>query len=125
MGCYVYTRQYIFSTCTITVTSSYLFELLQLVPQIDQNAEQQRNLSTAFNTRHNSHNNCGATAQLGLDRLILELLDSRKNKHERRTSMSPAGFEPAIPATGRQHTYAIECTAKGSGLQKLFVTQNN
>jgi len=38
---------------------------------------------------------------------------STHNKHNRRTSISSAGFEPAIPASKRFHTYVLEGTATG------------
>jgi len=31
------------------------------------------------------------------------------------TSVSPAGFEPAIPASERLQTYALDCAATGIG----------
>jgi hypothetical protein len=37
-------------------------------------------------------------------------------KHKRRTSMSSARFEPAIPAIKQLQTYALECTATGIGI---------
>jgi hypothetical protein len=36
-------------------------------------------------------------------------------KHERKTSMPSAGFEPAIPATKRPQTYVFDSTATGIG----------
>ena len=35
--------------------------------------------------------------------------------HKRQTSMYPAGFEPAIPASDRPHTHALDRTATGIG----------
>ena len=37
------------------------------------------------------------------------------NTHKRHTSMSPAGFEPAIPTSERQHTRALDRAATGTG----------
>ena len=37
------------------------------------------------------------------------------NKHKKRTSLSLAGFEPAIPAVKRLQTYALDRTAIGIG----------
>jgi hypothetical protein len=38
------------------------------------------------------------------------------NTHNRQTSMSPVGFEPAIPASKRPHTHALDSAATGIGL---------
>jgi len=38
------------------------------------------------------------------------------NTHKRQTSMSPAGFEPAIPASKRPQTYVLNRAATGIGL---------
>jgi len=35
--------------------------------------------------------------------------------HNRQTSMLPAGFEPAIPASERPQTHALECAGSGMG----------
>ena len=40
-----------------------------------------------------------------------------QNKHNRRTSMPSAGFEPAIPAIKRLQTHALDHTATGIGVQ--------
>jgi len=37
------------------------------------------------------------------------------NTHKRQTSMSPAGFEPAIPRSERPHTHALDRVATGIG----------
>ena len=37
------------------------------------------------------------------------------NTHKIQTSMSPAGFEPAIPGSGRSQTHVLDCTATGMG----------
>ena len=37
------------------------------------------------------------------------------NTHKRQTSMSPAGFEPAIPASERPQTHALDRAAIGIG----------
>jgi len=39
------------------------------------------------------------------------------NKHKRRTSMSSAGFEPAIPAVELLQPCVFDRTANGSGLK--------
>ena len=36
------------------------------------------------------------------------------NTHNRQASVSPAGFEPAIPATERQQTHALDRAATGT-----------
>ena len=38
------------------------------------------------------------------------------NKHKRRTSMTLAGFEPAIPAIKQLQTYALHRTVTGIGI---------
>jgi hypothetical protein len=45
------------------------------------------------------------------------------NKHNRRTSMPLAGFEPAIPAIKWLQTYALDRTVTGIGAEK-FITGN-
>jgi hypothetical protein len=37
------------------------------------------------------------------------------SKHKRRTAMPSVGFETAIPAIRRLHTYALDRTANGIG----------
>jgi hypothetical protein len=39
--------------------------------------------------------------------------------HKRQTSMPPVGFEPAIPASERLQTHALDGAATGIGLQHL------
>jgi len=46
------------------------------------------------------------------------------NKHEGRTSMPSAGFEPAIPAVKRPQTYTLCRTATGIGRLSLFTAQS-
>jgi hypothetical protein len=41
------------------------------------------------------------------------------NTHNRQTSMPPAGFEPAIPASERPQTHAVVSAATGIGLPML------
>ena len=43
------------------------------------------------------------------------------NIHKRQTSMSPGGFEPAIPASERPQTYTIERAATGTGASSLTI----
>jgi hypothetical protein len=40
------------------------------------------------------------------------------NTHKRQTSMPPAGFEPAIPASERPQTHALERAVPGIGFPK-------
>ena len=44
-------------------------------------------------------------------------LDEWSNTLKRQTSMTPAGFEPAIPASERPQTHALESAATGTGLE--------
>jgi hypothetical protein len=37
------------------------------------------------------------------------------NSHKIQTSMPPAGFEPAIPASERPQTHVLDCAATGMG----------
>jgi hypothetical protein len=39
-----------------------------------------------------------------------------QHKHKRKVSMLSAGFEPAIPATKRPQTYAIDPATSGIGI---------
>jgi hypothetical protein len=36
-------------------------------------------------------------------------------------SMPPPGFEPAIPASERPQTHALDCAATGIGYNKLII----
>jgi hypothetical protein len=50
------------------------------------------------------------------DQLVAEAATCIKhNKHNRRTSMTSAGFEPAIPAIKRLQTYALDRTSSWIG----------
>ena len=40
-----------------------------------------------------------------------DLYLTKHNTHERQTSTPPAGFEPAIPASERPETHALDCVA--------------
>jgi hypothetical protein len=42
------------------------------------------------------------------------------NKHNRQTSMPPAGFEPTISAGERPHTYSLDCSATETGTEGLL-----
>ena len=43
------------------------------------------------------------------------------NTHNRQTSVAPAGFEPAIPASERPETRALDRAATGIGSMQLLV----
>ena len=43
------------------------------------------------------------------------------NTHERKTSMPPARFEPAIPANERPLTHALDRTATGIGTAVAYI----
>jgi hypothetical protein len=45
-----------------------------------------------------------------------DLYLKRDNTHKRQTSMTPAGFELAIPASERPQTHALDSAATGTGL---------
>jgi hypothetical protein len=54
------------------------------------------------------------TILLTSDQLVAEAANyTTRNKHNKRTSMPSAGFEPAIPATQRLQTYVFDHTATG------------
>ena len=42
----------------------------------------------------------------------------------KQTPVPPAGFEPAIPASERSHTHALDRAATGIGVSKDYVTEN-
>jgi len=44
------------------------------------------------------------------------------NIHKRKTSMSPAGFEPEIPASERPQTHALDRAANGIGSKAVKLT---
>ena len=49
-----------------------------------------------------------------------DLYLTKHNTHNRQTSMPPAGFEPAIPASGGQQTYALDRVA--TGIRRNFIS---
>jgi len=50
------------------------------------------------------------------DQLVAETSTSTThNTHKRQASMSPAGFEPAIPASERPESHALDRAATGVG----------
>jgi hypothetical protein len=51
------------------------------------------------------------------DQPVAEALPTQDNtyKHKRKASMPLAGFEPAIPATKRPQTYALDRATTGIG----------
>jgi hypothetical protein len=46
------------------------------------------------------------------------------NTHNRKPSMSPARFEPAIPASERPKNHALDRAANGIGFQSIYVLVN-
>ena len=38
--------------------------------------------------------------------------------------MPPVGFEPAIPASKRPHTHALDCAATGIGYYKVYIKRD-
>jgi hypothetical protein len=54
------------------------------------------------------------------DNLVAETgTHTTHNIHKRRTSLPPEGFETAIPAIKRLHTYALDRTA--TGVWRIYV----
>jgi hypothetical protein len=55
------------------------------------------------------------------DQLVAEAATyTTHNKHNRRTSMLLAGFEPAIPAMVQPQTYVLDDTATGIGFSYTY-----
>jgi hypothetical protein len=54
------------------------------------------------------------------DRSVQKPVPTHHNKHERKTSVSSAEFEPAIPAMKRPRTNALNRTATGIGHLKCI-----
>ena len=58
-----------------------------------------------------------------------ELYLTTRNNHNRQISIHPVGFKPAIPASKRPQTYALNCVATGIGSGYLvplnFVCRKN
>jgi hypothetical protein len=50
------------------------------------------------------------------------LTNNAYNTHNRQTSTPPAGFEPAIPASGRRQTHALDSTAIGFGFNWNYIS---
>ena len=74
-------------------------------------------VSRSHKTTHHSRQDSFWTGDQPLHR---DLYLTTHNTHDRKTSMPPAGFEPAILAGDRQQTYALDCTATGIGIGLLF-----
>jgi uncharacterized membrane protein YgcG len=53
------------------------------------------------------------------DRPVAETSTWQHNTHKRQTSMPPVVFEPAMPASQRPHTQALDRAATGIGKSKL------
>src|SRR5215470_11060971 len=70
--------------------------------------------------RHN-HIHYDSSGQVISPRRDLYLITH--NTHKRQTSMPPAGFEPAIPASEGPQTHASDRAATGIG--KLYLTIKN
>jgi len=52
----------------------------------------------------------------------IDLYLTTHNTHKTETSMLPAGFEPAIPASGRRPNYALDRAAAGIGFRHIQTT---
>jgi hypothetical protein len=59
------------------------------------------------------------------DRSDAETSTQQHNTHNKQTSMLPAEFEPAIPASARPQTYTIDRAATGIGLSTPLDTVNH
>jgi len=51
-----------------------------------------------------------------------DLYLTTNNSHKRQISMSSLGFEPAIPASDRPQTHALDCAATGIGCLNPYPT---
>jgi hypothetical protein len=54
-----------------------------------------------------------------------DLYLSTHNTNKRQTSMPPAGFEPAIPSSERQHTHTLDRAATVIGLCTHIIAKNS
>jgi hypothetical protein len=70
--------------------------------------------NTQWHTHTITHRLCRTPLDEGLVRRGDPYLRTY-NIHKRQTSMLTVGFEPAIPASERPQTYALNCTATGIG----------
>jgi hypothetical protein len=43
-----------------------------------------------------------------------------QNTHRQETAMTPAGFEPPVPATKRPQTHPLDGAATGIGMRRLY-----
>jgi hypothetical protein len=62
------------------------------------------------------HNTLGRTPLDELSACRRDLYLTTQDNHKRQTSLTPAGFEPAIPASKRPQTHALERVATGIDL---------
>ena len=86
--------------------SDFFYTLIVIVVVTDTPRHIHRHMHTLGRTPLNS----------GSARLYL----TTHNAYKRQTSISPAGFEPAIPASERPQTYTLELTATGIGPNPLI-----
>ena len=79
--------------------------------------------ATAFSpSGFHDHTQAHHTRQNSSGRVInpTQRIRTTDNTHNRHTSMTPAGFEPAIPTTERPQTHTLHCAATGMGLNVLL-----
>ena len=62
----------------------------------------------------------GSTSARNMGQSHRPLYPVTLNIHKTDTSMLPAGFEPAVPASERLQTYAFDSAANGIGSYRIF-----
>jgi hypothetical protein len=76
---------------------------------------------TLSHTHTHTHTHTHSGLLWTRDRSVAETCTSQPhNTYKTQTSMTPAGFEPAIPASERSQNYALDRTAAGTGLRFLY-----
>jgi hypothetical protein len=75
-----------------------------------------------FTITHFRHTTVGRTPLDEWPARRRDLYLTTHNTHKRKTSMPPVGFEPAIPASERPQTHALDRAATGITLSKLLST---
>jgi tetrahydromethanopterin S-methyltransferase subunit F len=55
---------------------------------------------------------------------VISLYLTTHKTHKRQTSVPPVGFEPAIPASERPQTHALDCAVKGIGRRHKLLGRN-
>jgi hypothetical protein len=111
---------FIHKTAPLDLTLSQTSPIQNIKPNSPPSPEQQRLLIIEASR---SHSDTPHSVELlwSSDQPKAEISTCR-HKHSQKTSMLPAGFEPAIPASERPQTHALASAATGIGTSNLLLS---